>query len=149
MSDKAAGGGSGEGIYGAAKEALDSAAEQVRASAPETYDAGVRAARYIGETASEHPFLLGTAIIAFLGGLLTATVNRDSRRRDWQEQARDWRGRGFEMANNVRSVAPDVSKAAGEAGKYVSESVRENPLSGILIAAAVGGILGYLLHTRS
>jgi len=150
MSDNTSGGGSGEGIYGAAKEATGSAAEQVRATAQETYDAGAKAARYIGETASEHPFLVGTAvIIAFLGGLLSATVNRDTRRREWQEQARNWRDRGYEMGDQVRSAAPDVSKAAGDAGKYVSESVRENPVSGLLIAAAVGGILGYLLQNRS
>src|SRR6476620_4189825 len=99
MSDRMSGGESGESVYGAAKEAIGSAAEQVRATAPETYDAGVRAARYVGETASEHPFLVGTAVIAFLGGLLSATVQRDSRRRDWQEQARGWRDRGLEMGD--------------------------------------------------
>ena len=149
MSDKASGGGSGEGIYGAAKEALGSAAEQVRATAPGTYDAGAKAARYIGETASEHPFLVGTAVIAFLGGLLTATVSRDNRRRDWQGQAQNWRDRGYEMGERIRSAAPDVSQAASDAGKYVSQSVSENPISGLLIAAAVGGLLVYLLQNRS
>jgi ElaB/YqjD/DUF883 family membrane-anchored ribosome-binding protein len=150
MSDKTSGGGNGEGIYGAAKEAIGSAAEQVRATAPGAYDAGAKAARYVGETASEHPFFLGaTAVIAFLGGLLSATVNRDNRRRDLQEQARNWRDRGYEISDRVRSAAPDVSKAAGDAGKYVSQSVRENPVSGLLIAAAVGGVLGYLLQNRS
>ena len=149
MSDKASGGGTGEGIYGAAKEALGSAAEQVRATAPGTYDAGAKAARYIGETASEHPFLVGTAVIAFLGGLLGATVSRDNRRRDWQDQARNWRDRGYEMGERVRSAAPDVSEAASAAGKYVSQSVSENPISGLLIAAAVGGLLVYLLQNRS
>ena len=147
MSDKASGG--GEGIYGAAKEALGSAGEQVRANAPGTYDAGAKAARYIGETASEHPFLVGTAVIAFLGGLLSATVSRDNRRRDWQEQARNWRDRGYEMGESVRSAAPDVSEAASAASKYVSQSVSENPISGLLIAAAVGGLLVYLLQSRS
>src|SRR5205823_10963833 len=91
MSDRTSGGESGEGVYGAAKEAIGSAAEQVRAAAPGTYDAGARAARYVGETASEHPFLVGTAVIAFLGGILSATVGRSSNRRgDWQEQARNW-----------------------------------------------------------
>jgi len=121
----------------------------VRATAPGTYDASVKAARYVGDTASEHPFLVGTAVVAFLGGLLSATSNRGSRRRDWQEQARDWRDRGYEMGDRVRSAAPDVSGIAGEAGKYVSQSVRENPTSGLLIAAAVGGVLGYLLHRSS
>ena len=149
MSDEKSGGGNGEGMYSAAKEAVGSAAEQVRATAPETYDAGAKAARYVGETASEHPFLVGTAVIAFLGGLLSATVNRSNRRGDWQEQARNWRDRAYEMSERVRSAAPDVSEVAGDAGKYVSQSMRENSMSGLLIAAAVGGVLGYLLHNRS
>jgi len=74
MSDRTSGAESGEGVYGAAKEAIGSTAEQVRAAAPGTYDAGARAARYMGETASEHPFLVGIAVIAFLGGILSATV---------------------------------------------------------------------------
>ena len=74
MSDKTSSGGSQEGLYGTAKEAMGSAAEQVRAAAPGTYDAGARAARYIGDTAAEHPFLVGTAVIAFLGGLRQAGV---------------------------------------------------------------------------
>ena len=65
MSDRMSGGESGEGVYGAAKEAIGSAAEQVRAAAPGAYDAGARAARYVGETASEHPFLVGTAASRF------------------------------------------------------------------------------------
>jgi ElaB/YqjD/DUF883 family membrane-anchored ribosome-binding protein len=150
MSDnKMSGGGNGEGMYGAAKEAIGSAAEQVRATAPEAYDAGARAARYVGETASEHPLLVGTAVIAFLGGLLSATVNRSNRRGDWQEQARNWRDRAYEMSDRVRSAAPNVSEVAGDAGKYVSQSMRENSMSGLLIAAAVGGILGYLARNRS
>jgi ElaB/YqjD/DUF883 family membrane-anchored ribosome-binding protein len=150
MSDRTSGGESGEGVYGAAKEAIGSAAEQVRAAAPGTYDAGARATRYVGETASEHPFLVGTAVIAFLGGILSATVSRSSNRRsDWQEQARNWRDRGQEMSDRLQSAAPDVSKVAGDAGKYVSQAMSETSVSGLLIAAAVGGVLGYLLHSRS
>ena len=57
--------------------------------------------------------------------------------------------RGYEMSDRLQSDDPDVSKVAGDAGKYVSQSVRENSMSGFLIAAAVGGILGYLAHNRS
>src|ERR1043165_7986531 len=102
MSERMSGGESGEGGYGeggygaAAKEAIESAAEQVRAAAPGTYDAGARAARYVGETASEHPFLVETAVVAFLAGVLSVTVSRSSNRRsDWREQARNWRDRGY------------------------------------------------------
>jgi ElaB/YqjD/DUF883 family membrane-anchored ribosome-binding protein len=149
MSGRMSGGESGEGVYGAAKEAFGSAAEQVRAAAPGTYDAGARAARYVGETASEHPFLVGTAVIAFLGGLLSATVSRSHHRSDWQEQASNWRDRGYQMNDRLQSAAPDVSKVAGDAGKYVSQAMSENSVSGLLIAAAVGGVLGYLLHSRA
>ena len=148
MSDQTSSGGSPESLYTTAKEAIGSAAEQVRAAAPGTYDAGAKAARYVGETAVEHPFLVGTAVIAFLGGLLAATASR-GRHGDWQEQARNWRDRGYEMTDRARSAAPDISKAATDAGKYVSQSVGESSTSGLLIAAAVGGILGYLLHRPS
>jgi ElaB/YqjD/DUF883 family membrane-anchored ribosome-binding protein len=103
----------------------------------------------VGETASEHPFLVGTAVIAFRSGILSATVSRSSNRRsDWQEQARNWRDRGHEMSDRLQSAAPDVSKVAGDAGQYVSQAMSENSVSGLLIAAAVGGVLGYLLHSR-
>ena len=149
MSNQTSSGGSQEGLYNTAKEAVGSAAEQVRAAAPGAYDAGAQAARYVGETAAEHPFLVGTAVIAFLGGLLSATASRRSRHDGWQEQARNWRDRGYEMSDRARSAAPDISKAASDAGKYVSQSVGESSTSGLLIAAAVGGILGYLLHRSS
>jgi hypothetical protein len=103
----------------------------------------------VGETASEHPFLVGTAVIAFLGGILSPTVSRSSHRRsDWQEQERNWRDRGYHMSDRLLSAAPDVSKVAGDAGRYVSQAMSENSVSGLLIAAAVGGVLGYLLHSR-
>src|SRR3954451_13050375 len=85
----------------------------------------------------------------FLGGILSATVSRSNRRSDWQQQARNWRDRGSEMSDLLQSAAPDVSKVAGDAGKYVSQAMSENSVSGLLIAAAVGGVLGYLLHSRS
>ena len=149
MSERMSGGESGEGGYGAAKEAIGAAAEQVRAAAPRTYDAGARAARYVGETASEHPFVVGIAVVAFVGGLLSATVSRSNRRSDWREQARNWRDRGYEMSEHVKAAAPDISKVAGDAGRYVSEAMRDNSAPGLLIAAVVGGVIGYLFHNRS
>jgi ElaB/YqjD/DUF883 family membrane-anchored ribosome-binding protein len=148
MSDNMSGDTNGEGVFSAAKEAIGSAAETVRATAPGTYDAGAKAARYVGETASQHPFpvLVGTAAVAFLSGWLSATATGD--RRGWQKETRNWRQRGYEMSDRVRSAAPGVSKAADNAGEYVSQTVRENPLSGLLIAAAVGGVLSYLFQNR-
>src|SRR5690349_20773501 len=109
MSDRMSGGQSAEGVYGAAKEAIGSAAEQVRAAAPGTYDAGARATRYVGETASEHPFLVGTAVVAFLGVILAATLTRSSNRRSgWQQQARNWRDRGYEMSDRLQSDARGI-----------------------------------------
>jgi ElaB/YqjD/DUF883 family membrane-anchored ribosome-binding protein len=148
MSDKMSGDTNGEGVFSAAKEAIGSAAEKVRATAPGTYDAGAKAARYVGETASQHPFpvLVGTVAVAFLSGWLSATATDN--RRGWQKETRNWRQRGYEMSDRVRSAAPGVSKAADDAGEYVSQTVRENPISGLLIAAAVGGVLSYLFRNR-
>ena len=64
---------------------------------------------------------------------------------DWQRQARNLQERGY---GQVRSAVPEVSKAADQAGEYVAQTVRENPISGLLIAAAVGGLLTYLLQPR-
>ena len=53
-----------------------------------------------------------------------------------------------EMSDRVRSAAPGVSDAATNAGEYVTRNVRENPISGLLIAAAAAGVIGYLLQNR-
>src|SRR5690349_2063185 len=100
--ERVEGGQGGEGGCGGGQEAIGAAAEQVRAAAPGTYDAGARAARYVGETASEHPFLVGIAVIAFIGGLLSAAVSRSNPRSEWREQARNWRDRGYEMSDRVQ-----------------------------------------------
>ena len=76
--------GSGESAFGSAKAAAAAAAEKVRESAPGAYDASAKAARYVGDTASEHPafVLIGTAALAFLGGLL-----KPRKRRKWSRSA--------------------------------------------------------------
>jgi len=121
-----------EGIFGAAKEAAGSAAEQVRAAAPGTYEAGADTVRYIRETASEHPMLVGAAVIAFVGGLITATVaGSGSGRRDWQTQSRDWRERGKEVADRARrSGTPNVSRAADDAGIILPTLCARTPFQG-------------------
>ena len=131
---------------GSAKDAAAAAAEKVRESAPGAYDASAKAARYLGDTASEYPtfVLIGTAAIAFLSGLLTGRGDSGA---DWQKQS-NWQKRGHEMSDRVRSAAPGVSDAATNAGEYVTRNVRENPISGLLIAAAAAGVIGYLLKNR-
>jgi hypothetical protein len=133
---------------GSAKDAAASAAEKVRESAPGAYDASAKTARYIGETASEHPafVLIGTAALAFLSGFLSNTGRGDNRA-GWQKQS-NWRKRGHEMGDRVRSAAPGVSDVAADAGEYVTRNVRESPISGLLIAAAAAGVIGYLLKNR-
>lgn len=93
--------------------------------------------------------MVGTMLIALVGAFLGAVLSRDQGRLDWPGQARDWRDRGVEIRNQIRSAAPDVSKAADDAGRHVSQTARQIPISGLLIAAAVGSLLGYLLHGRS
>ena len=129
----------------AATDALSSAAEQVRASATGAYDAAKSAAGYVGETASEYPLsvLVGATVVAFLAGYLSNTRSGD-RESDWQRRSRDWQRRASEFSDQVRSAAPSAS----EARQYVTRNVREHPLSGLLSAAAVVGILGYFLQGR-
>lgn len=126
-----------QGAYRTAKDAVSSAAEQIRATAPDAYDTGARAARYVGNTASEHPIslMLATAALAYLAGYVSNTGSGQS----------SWQKRGSAMSDRVRSAAPSVSDAASNAGDYVTRNVREYPLSGILSAAAVGCALTYFL----
>ena len=117
----------------AATDAVASAAEQVRASAPGAYDASKRAASYVGETASEHPVsvLLGTAAVAFIAGYLSnARSGNDTG--DGQKRSRDWQKRAYEMSDRVRSEAPRASAAANKASQYVSRNTGESPISGFL-----------------
>jgi ElaB/YqjD/DUF883 family membrane-anchored ribosome-binding protein len=145
MSDRT----SADNLTATATDAVASAAEQVRATAPGAYEAGKKAASYVGETAAEYPasVLLGTAVIAFLGGYLSNTRSGDSAG-DWQKRARDWQKRGYELSDRVRSEVPGASEAAAKTAQYVTRNVRENPYSGLLGAAAVVGILGYFLQNR-
>ena len=74
--------GSGESAFGSAKDAAAAAAERMCESAPGAYDASAKAARYVGDTASEHPafVLIGTA----------ASHSRritDRKRRQWSRSA--------------------------------------------------------------
>ena len=125
MSDKpSAGTDAGGSGFQAAKDAVASAAEQVRASAPGAYDAGAKAAHYVGEATADHP----------VSG--------------WRNQTGDWQKRGYELSERARTAAPAVSQAAADAGQYVAQNVREHPLPGAVIAGAVVCMLGYLLYRR-
>ena len=95
MSDKPSDDAGTGGAFQAAKDAVASAAEQVRASAPGAYDASAKAARYVGEATADHPLpiLLVTAALAFLAGYASHTRRKDDRW-SWRNQAADWQKRG-------------------------------------------------------
>src|SRR4051812_15794874 len=104
--------GTGGGAFQAAKDAVASAAEQVRASAPSAYDASAKAAHYVGEATADHPLpvLLVTAALAFLAGYASHTRREDDRR-SWRNQAAaDWQKRGYELGERARAAAPAVSQ---------------------------------------
>ena len=124
----------GGGAFQAAKDAVASAAEQVRASAPSAYDASAKAARYVGEATADHPLpvLLVTAALAFLAGYASHTRREDDRW-SWRNQADDWQKRGYEVSERARAAAPAVSQAATDAGQYVAQNVREHPIPGAII----------------
>jgi ElaB/YqjD/DUF883 family membrane-anchored ribosome-binding protein len=150
VSDKPSAGTDDEGSgFQAAKDAVASAAEQVRASAPGAYDAGAKAARYVGEATADHPVsaLLVTAALAFLAGYASHT-RRQNNQWDWRNQAGDWQKRGYELSERARTAALAVSQAAADAGQYVAQNVREHPIPGAVIAGAVVCMLGYLLCRR-
>ena len=95
----------GGGAFQAAKDAVASAAEQVRASAPCAYDASAKAARYVGEATADHPLpvLLVTAALAFLAGYASHTRREDDRW-GWRNQAGDWQKRGYEVSERARAA---------------------------------------------
>ena len=145
MSDKPSDdAGAGGGAFQAAKDAVASAAEQVRASAPGAYDASAKAARYVGEATADHPLpvLLVTAALAFLAGYASHTRREDDRW-SWRNQAGDWQKRGYELSERARAAAPAVSQGATNAGQYVAQNVREHPIPGAIIAGAVVCMLGF------
>ena len=59
---------SSQSTYQAAKDALGSAAEQVRAAAPSAYGAAERGTQYVSGTVAEHPLiaLLATAGLVYI-----------------------------------------------------------------------------------
>ena len=139
MSDKPSDdAGTGGGAFQSAKDAVASAAEQVRASAPSAYDASAKAAHYVGEATADHPLpvLLVTAALAFLAGYASHTRREDDRW-SWRNQAADWQKRGYELGERARAAAPAVSQGATNAGQYVAQNVREHPIPGAIIAGAV------------
>jgi ElaB/YqjD/DUF883 family membrane-anchored ribosome-binding protein len=161
----------GQSTYQAAKDAVGSAAEQVRAAAPSAYGAAERGAQYVSGTVSEYPLmtLLAAAGLAyFLGWLSSSSGDRGT---NWQDRAdavrqgvrsmrsslpetaatASQRGRGA-MDYGTKSAADArdyVRQTAGDAGEYVAQSVRDYPASALVGVAAVGATLGYLLRGRS
>lgn len=91
-----------------AREAVDSAAERIKAAGPAAYDAGAKAAQYVGSTASEYPLttLLVTAALAYLAGVLTNSY-RDGQQ-NWQNSA-DAIGRQVWTAAPRMPRQPDMS----------------------------------------
>ena len=62
-----------------------------------------------------------------------------------ENQISDWQKRGYEFSERARAAAPAVSQAAADAGQYVAQNVRQNPIPGAIIAGAVVCMLGSLL----
>jgi ElaB/YqjD/DUF883 family membrane-anchored ribosome-binding protein len=141
--------GAGGSAFQAAKDAVTSAAEQVRASAPGAYEASMKAGHYVGEAAADHPLttLLVTATVAFLAGYASHTRGEDDRR-GWRNRTGDWQKRGYELSERARAAAPAVSQAATDAGQYVAKNAREHPIPGAIIAGSIVCVLGYLLFRR-
>ena len=150
MSDTSSTDSGAEGsAFQAARDAVASAAEQIRASAPGAYDASAKAARYVGEATADHPLpvLLVTAVLAFLAGYASHTRGVDDRW-DWRNQTGDWQKRGHELSERARAAAPAVSQAAADAGQYVAKNAREHPIPGAIIVGTFICALGYLLFGR-
>src|SRR4051812_15344050 len=169
----------GQSAYQATKDAVGSAAEQVRSAAPSAYDAAARGTQYVTGTVSEYPVvaLLATAALAFVLGRLGRTS--DAEGSDWQERAESLRQqlstltsklpdttanarqRGRNAMDYATQTASDTSDYVRQgasrasdfvrqnAGDYVSQGLRDYPASTLIGVAALGSVLGYLLRGRS
>ena len=128
-----------------ATDAVASAAEQVRASASGAYDASKKAASYVGETAAEYPVstLLGTAAVAFLAGYLSNTLAEII-----AVTGRIGRAAGRSALTKSAIVCARRLLVRPRPTQYVTRNARENPISGLLGAAAVVCVLGYFLRNR-
>jgi len=131
----------------ATTDAVASAAEKVRASAPDAYEAAKKAASYVGETATEHPVsvLLGTAAFAFLVGYLS-NFGRGDDEGDWRKRSRSWRKYADEMSDRARSAAPSASEA-DQVRQRVTQTAGSHPVSSLLGVGAAVCLLGYLLRS--
>jgi hypothetical protein len=129
-------------------DAIASAAEKVRASAPDAYEAAKNAASYVGETATEHPVsvLLGMAAFAFLVGYLSNNRSGDDEG-DRRKRSRNWRGYADEMSDRARSAAPSASEA-DEVRQHVTRTAGNHPVSSLLGVGAAVCLLSYLLQSR-
>jgi ElaB/YqjD/DUF883 family membrane-anchored ribosome-binding protein len=55
---------------------------------------------------------------------------------------------GQRAASHARGVADELSDQGGRALDSVRQTVSSDPLTGLLVAGAVGYLLGYLSHRR-
>jgi hypothetical protein len=54
----------------------------------------------------------------------------------------------IEVGRKVSDVAAETHKQGVKAGEYLSQSTAEQPLLALLLAAAVGYAIAYLVHRR-
>ncbi len=72
--------------------------------------------------------------------------DRLSDNRSWSDTAADT---GRSAADRARLSAPQTYDTGSNAPDYVSQSVQQYPLSGLVIAALLGYVIGFLLHHQS
>jgi len=107
----------GQSTYQAAKDAIGSAAEQIRAAAPSAYDTAARGTQYVSGTVSEYPIvaLLATAGLAYLLGRLGRSSGDDGS--DWQGRVESLR----QQLNSLASNLPDTAASAKQRGRSVTD----------------------------
>ena len=106
-----------QGAYQATKDAVGSAAEQVKSAAPSAYDAATHGTQYVADTVSEHPVvaLLAAAGLAYLLGQL---------RRNPADEGADWQGRANSLQQQLRSLAsrlPEKATSAKQQGRSAAD----------------------------
>ena len=99
--------------YQSAKDAVGSAAQQVRSAAPSAYDAAARGTQYVTGTVSEYPvvaLLAAAGVVYFLGRLGRGSGDDGS---DWQGRAESLR----QQLDALASRLPDTTSTARQRGR--------------------------------
>src|SRR3954454_12271015 len=104
------------------KDAVGSAAEQIRSAAPSAYDAAARGTQYVSGTVSEYPIvslLAGAGLVYLLARLGRSSGNDGS---DWQSRAESLQQQLSALASSLPETATSARQQGRSATDYATQT---------------------------